>query len=137
MEGGETTEVTSSSSSGAYDAPFGFPKRDPLKIDNSDTVEKNTRAVRDKKFPKYGGPGAKFVKVKSKCKKFPYCNQGDINALEFFEREMIKEAVGNTAKRLKVETYVIKNLIAKELGYITEQDEKNGFITFNIPNNTL
>jgi hypothetical protein len=137
MEGGEATEATSASSSGAYDAPFGFPKRDPLKIDNPDTVEKNTRAVRDKKFPKYGGPGAKFVKVKSKCKKFPYCNQGDINALEFFERDMIKEAVDRTAKKLKVETYVVKNMIAKELGYITEQDEETGFITFNLPDDAF
>jgi len=133
MEGGETTEVTSASSSGAYDAPFGFPKRDPLKIDNPETVDKNTRAVRDKKFPKYGGPGAKFVKIKSKCKKFPYCNQGDINALEFFERDMIKEAIDRTAKKLKVETYVVKNLVAKELGYITEQDEEEGFVTFELP----
>ena len=137
MEGGETTEATSASSSGAYDAPFGFPKRDPLKIDNPETVDKNTRAVRDKKFPKYGGPGAKFVKVKSKCKKFPYCNQGDINALEFFERDMIKEAVDRTAKKLKVETYVVKNMIAKELGYITEQDEETGFITFNLPDDAF
>jgi hypothetical protein len=133
MEGGETTEVTSASSSGAYDAPFGFPKRDPLKIDNPETVDKKTRAVRDKKFPKYGGPGAKFVKIKSKCKKFPYCNQGDINALEFFERDMIKEAIDRTAKKLKVETYVVKNLVAKELGYITEQDEEEGFVTFELP----
>lgn len=137
MEGGETTEVTSASSSGAYDAPFGFPKRDPLKIDNPETVDKNTRAVRDKKFPKYGGPGAKFVKIKSKCKKFPYCNQGDINALEFFERDMIKEAIDRTAKKLKVETYVVKNLVAKELGYITEQDEEEGFVTFELPDDAF
>jgi hypothetical protein len=27
-------------------------------------------------------PNGEFVEVKAKCKKFPYCNQGDINALK-------------------------------------------------------
>src|SRR5210317_1098240 len=40
IEGGEATEATTSSSSGVYDAPFGGPKKDPLKLSNPDTVEK-------------------------------------------------------------------------------------------------
>ena len=124
MEGGETTEVTSASSSGSYDAPFGFPKKDPLKLDNPDTVEKNTRAVKDKNFPKYGGKGGKYVKVKKKCSKFPYCNQGDINSLEFFEREMVKEMISNVATKTNVEEYVVRNIVAERLGFITEQEEE-------------
>ena len=64
-------EATTASSSGPYDAPFGGPKKDPLKLSNPDTVEKELRSVRDKNFPKYGGPGGKFVKIKNKCKTFP------------------------------------------------------------------
>ncbi len=121
--GGEATEATTSSSAGVYDAPFGGPKKDPLKLSNPDTVEKELRSVKDKNFPKYGGPGGKFVKIKKKCSKFPYCNQGDINALEFFERDIVKEMVTNTAKKTNVEEYVIRNIIAKELGYIQEQEQ--------------
>lgn len=131
--GGETTEATTSSSAGVYDAPFGAPKKDPLKLSNPDTVEKELRAVKDKNFPKYGGPGGKFVKVKKKCSKFPYCNQGDINALEFFERDMVKEMVTKTAKSVKTEEYVVRNIIAKELGYIREQYGE--YVTISLPNN--
>lgn len=131
-KGGETTEVTSSSSAGVYDMPFGSPKKDPLKLSNPDTVEKELRSVRDKNFPKYGGKGAKFVKVKKKCSKFPYCNQGDINALQLFERDIVKEMVTRTAKTAKVEEYVIRNIIAKELGYIQEQEDGE-YVTFEFP----
>tara|TARA_B110000858_G_scaffold53323_2_gene61946 strand:+ start:660 stop:2144 length:1485 start_codon:yes stop_codon:yes gene_type:complete len=130
-KGGETTEATTSSSVGVYDAPFGSGKKDPLKLSNPDTVEKELRSVRDKNFPKFGGKGGKYVKVKKKCSKFPYCNQGDINSLEFFERAMVKEMITNTAKKTKVKEYVVKNIIAKELGYITEQDDEE--ITINLP----
>ena len=130
--GGEATEATTSASAGVYDAPFGGPKKDPLKLSNPDTVEKELRSVKDKNFPKYGGPGAKFVKIKSKCKKFPYCNQGDINALEFFEREVVKEIVSNTAEKANVEEYVVRNIIAKELGYIQEQEDGE-IVTIEFP----
>ena len=106
-----------------YDAPFGGPKKDPLKLSNPDTVEKELRSVKDKNFPKFGGKGGKFVKIKKKCSKFPYCNQGDINALQIFERDIVKEMVTNTAKRTNLEEYVVRNIIAKELGYIQEQEE--------------
>lgn len=130
--GGEATEATTSSSAGVYDAPFGGPKKDPLKLSNPDTVEKELRSVKDKNFPKFGGKGGKFVKIKKKCSKFPYCNQGDINALEFFEREVVKEMVTNTAKKTNVEEYVIRNIIAKQLGYIKEQEDGE-FVTINFP----
>jgi len=130
--GGEATEATTSSSAGVYDAPFGGPKKDPLKLSNPDTVEKELRSVRDKNFPKFGGKGGKYVKVKKKCSKFPYCNQGDINALEFFEREMVKEIVSNTAKKTNVDEYVVRNIIAKELGYIQEQEDGE-IITIELP----
>ena len=131
--GGEATEATTSASAGVYDAPFGGPKKDPLKLSNPDTVEKELISTKPG-FPRYGGPGGKFVKIKSKCKKFPYCNQGDINALQIFERDIVKEMVTNTAKRTNLEEYVIRNIIAKELGYIQEQEDgEEHFATFEFP----
>jgi hypothetical protein len=92
-------EATEQTAVGAGGGGFGFdvplfgktPKgrKDPLKIEGPKSIQKS-RAVTDKKFPKWGGPGGVFIKVKEKCKKFPYCNQGDINAIEPL-RESIKE----------------------------------------------
>jgi hypothetical protein len=121
----ETKEATTSASVGAYDAPFGGPKKDPLKLSNPKTVEKELRSVKDKKFPKFGGPDGKYVRIKDKCKKFPYCNQGDIGALEFFEQDTIKEAIENIALKTTFPINAIKSIILHELEEKTlmEQDE--------------
>jgi len=95
----ESKEATTSSSVGVYDAPIGGGRKDPLQIDTPDGVYKKLRSVQDKNFPKYGGKDGKYVKVKDKCKKFPYCNQGDINALEFFEKREVKEAIMRVSKK--------------------------------------
>lgn len=87
----EVKEATTASSSGAYDAPFGDGGKNPLKIKGEKSI-KNSRAVKDKNFPKWGGPESIFIKIKDKCKKYPYCNQGDINAIELLEiQDEIKE----------------------------------------------
>ena len=87
----EDEEVTEIIDPGAYDTPFGDGGKNPLKINGEKSI-KNSRAVKDKNFPKWGGPDSVFIKIKEKCKKFPYCNQGDINAIELLEiREEIKE----------------------------------------------
>jgi hypothetical protein len=70
----EATEATSTSSSGQYSTPA--------------FVAKNSKNWRGGKKPIF--PGGKFVKVKEKCKKFPYCNQGDINALKLTESDVNK-----------------------------------------------
>jgi len=130
----EATEATGTASAGAYDVAFGAPKKDPLKLSNPKTVDKELRSVRDKKFPKLGGPGSTYVRIKDKCKKFPYCNQGDINALEFFENKTIKSVIQNVSKQTNLQEFVIKNIIAKELGYIKEQDgNEPKFVTFELP----
>ena len=131
----ETTEATTSSSVGAYDVAFGAPKKDPLKLSNPKTVYRELRAVKDKNFPKYGGPGGKYVRIKDKCKTFPYCNQGDINALEFFESDMVKEAIENISLRQSLPINVIKSIVLHEFEekFIKEQEEEN-FTTFELPN---
>ena len=59
-------------------------------------------------------PGGKFVQVKKKCKKFPYCNQGDINALKIFENEVVKKAITNISKTQNISENVIKNILIYE-----------------------
>ena len=111
----ESKEATTSSSVGAYDAPFGGPKKDPLQIDTPKNVYSKLRSVKDKNFPKLGGPGGKYVKIKDKCKKFPYCNQGDINALEFFENNVVKEAIKQVSKKYNLDSSFIKGVIMEKL----------------------
>ena len=101
----EVGEATSTASSGAYSTPRFWAKN-----------KKNQRFASKRLMP-----GAKYVKVKDKCKKFPYCNQGDISALEIWEKEIMRESAKNVAKKTgkKVDlniTYKIKGFNARELG---------------------
>jgi hypothetical protein len=119
----EVEEATTSSSSGAYDVPaFGrTPKggrRDPLKIDGPDSIYKG-RAVKDKKFPKWGGPGGVFVKIKEKCKKFPYCNQGNTGALEFIKEDKeIQNAINEVSKNTGIPKNEIQKIVLNEIKQI-------------------
>ena len=113
----ELDEITDASSSGAYDVPlFGGTKgrKSPLSIGGPDTIYKG-RAVKDKKFPKWGGPGGKFVKIKDKCKKFPYCTQGDMSALELMESQEIKSAIKETAKKYGLSNKEVSNLVLNQI----------------------
>lgn len=117
----EFKEATDASSSGSYDVPlFGkTPKgrRDPLRIDGEKSI-KQSRAVKDKKFPKWGGPNSVFIKIKDKCKKFPYCNQGDINAIELLEIEELNEAISEISKELGVPYKEIEKIVLNEIKQI-------------------
>lgn len=94
----EASEATSSSSTGQYSTPA--------------FVAKNSKNWRGNKKPLY--PGGKFVKIKDKCKKFPYCNQGDIKALKLFENDTIKKSIKNISKKYGVNENVIKSIIVHE-----------------------
>jgi hypothetical protein len=118
---GEFTEATTSdvSASGQYDTPFGGgPKgrRNPLKIDGPKSI-KNSRAVKDKNFPKWGGPDAVFVKIKEKCKKFPYCNQG-IDAIELLEMDELNVAITETSKKFGIPKKEIEKMVLNEINKI-------------------
>jgi len=107
---------------GEYDVPlFGTsPKgrKTPLKIDGPDSIYKG-RAVTDKDFPKWGGPDSVFVKVKEKCKKFPYCNQGDINALEFIkEDDELHLTIKETAKKYGIPYKHMESIVLNEINKI-------------------
>lgn len=112
----EATEATDASSSGAFDVPlFGKTtkgRKNPLSIGGPETI-KNSRAVKDKNFPKWGGPDSVFVKIKEKCKKFPYCNQGDIRNIE-----PLREAIESTSKKYGISKDEVENIILNEIKQI-------------------
>lgn len=80
----EMDESTSIASVGAGGHGSGFAYIDPYgkgyhKEKNWGTWAKNEESMIHNQKPWW--PGGSFVTVKKKCQKFPYCNQGDINAL--------------------------------------------------------
>ena len=60
-------------------------------------------------------PGAKRVQVKKKCKKFPYCNQGDIKALKIFENESVQNAIDSVSSMYNLDKNYISNIIFDEI----------------------
>ena len=60
-------------------------------------------------------PGAKRVQVKKKCKKFPYCNQGDIRALKIFENESVQNAIDSVSSMYKLDKNFVSNIIFNEI----------------------
>jgi hypothetical protein len=113
----EIDEVTTSSSSGQYDVPFGSGGKNPLKIGGEKSI-KQSRAVKDKNFPKWGGPKGVFIKIKEKCKKFPYCNQGDINAIEMLEYDELNESIKSVSKKTGIPHHEIENIVINEINKI-------------------
>ena len=95
----EFDEATTAASSGQYSTPKIWAKD-----------EKNWRGKAKTQFP-----GGKFVKVKERCKKFPYCNQGDINALDLTGNKMVKAAITEVAKKTGKDRTYIKELVKKEI----------------------
>lgn len=109
----EATEQIGGGGGFDYDVPA-FAKtpkgrKNPLSIEGEKSV-KSSRAVTDKNFPKWGGPDSVFIKVKEKCKKFPYCNQGDINAIE-----PLKEAIEHSAKKYGLPVSEIEKMVLNEI----------------------
>ena len=96
----EATESTGTGSSGSYVTTAAWAKS---------TNKKDWRGKSKTQIP-----GGKFVQVKQKCKKFPYCNQGDIKALKIFENEKVKKAIQNISERHNISENVIKSIIAYE-----------------------
>ena len=106
-------EALGGTAMGDYDVPFlgATPKgrKSPLAIGGPESVKKS-RAVKDKNFPKWGGPGGIFIKIKDKCKKFPYCNQGDINAIE-----ILKESISDISNETGIPKKAIEEIVINEI----------------------
>ena len=127
-------EMTDASSSGSYDMPFNSQnKSNPLKIDGVKSI-KNSRAIVNKDFPKWGGPDGVYVQIKEKCKKFPYCNQGDVNALEILENN---ELINEVSNHFKINSKTLKQIILREtmkpfkntLNYIIKDEVKKQILS--------
>jgi len=114
---GEFTEAmtASVSAAGAYDAPFGDGSGNPLKVGGEKTVKKRMKTMRKNKFPMWGGPEGVYVAIKDKCKKYPYCNQGDVNALEFYENDQLIESVKEISKKYTLPYSEVEKLVIKEI----------------------
>ena len=123
LKSSEVKEVTGAGvSAGAmYDAPIGHKQKDPLAIDNppskkgsnesaSITAASSKDMIATKKgFPRYGGPDAKFVEIKDKCKTFPYCNQ-----MSGLDNLTLKEAIERAAKKYGITTKQVEEILLKE-----------------------
>jgi predicted transcriptional regulator len=97
----ETKEGASTTSSGQYLGPKMWAKS---------TKKKDWGPSRKTQIP-----GGKFVQVKKKCKKFPYCNQGDINALKIFENEGLRKVITNISESYGLTENYIRNIIYLEM----------------------
>lgn len=97
----ETKEATGAASSGSYSQPSIWAKS---------TNKKDWAAARKTQIP-----GGQFVTVKKKCKNFPYCNQGDINALKLWENETMKKVISNVCDKTGFNENVVKAIIQYEL----------------------
>ena len=100
-EKGEFKEATSSASSGSYVGTSFLAK------------SQSKKDWRGASKPLY--KGGKFVRVKKKCKTFPYCNQGDIKALDLWEDDKLTEAIKNVAKKKNIHENVVRAIILHEI----------------------
>lgn len=102
----EATEATGSGSVGGYETPAMWAKS---------TKKKDWGPSRKTQYK-----GGSFVKVKKKCTKFPYCNQGDINALKLTKNESVKEAIKSVSKKLDLDENIIINILEREYKRISK-----------------
>jgi hypothetical protein len=97
----ETKEATGAGAGvGAYETPKAWAKS----MDKKDWRGKSKTQI----------PGGKFVQVKKKCKRFPYCNQGDTKALNFFNEETTKKIINSMTSKYGLSENEIKQIILKE-----------------------
>jgi len=128
----EMDEATAAANAGAFAAPLGFdPRFKKKKKEKKEEVGEATTAASSGQYSgpqiwakneknwrgaaKTQWPGGQFVKVKKRCRKFPYCNQGDINALDLTENKKINAAIQEVSKKTGKESKYVKELVKKEI----------------------
>ena len=99
IEKGEFKEATGAASAGQYSGPM--------------FLAKDSKNWRGGAKPLY--KGGKFVRVKKKCKNFPYCNQGDIKALKMWEDNNLTEAIKNVAKNKNIHENIVRAILLHEI----------------------
>jgi hypothetical protein len=97
----EAKEATGSGSVGGYSSPSMWAKS---------TKKKDWGPSRKTQIP-----GGGFVKIKKRCTKFPYCNQGDINNIKISKNESVQDAIRNVSKKMKISEDRIKKILEQEI----------------------
>ena len=97
----ETKEAMGSSSSGSYETPKMWAKS---------TNKKDWRGKAKTQIP-----GGKFVQVKKKCKKFPYCNQGDMGALTLSNESISDKVLKTLSEKYNLSENVIRTILSNHL----------------------
>ena len=105
----EVEEATTSGSVGGYESPSMWAKS---------TKKKDWGPSRKTQIP-----GGGFVKIKKKCTKFPYCNQGDINNIKISKNESVKEAIKNVSRKTGVSKNVIMTILEHEYEKINKRQK--------------
>jgi hypothetical protein len=100
LEKVEATEATGSGSVGGYETPAMWAKS---------TKKKDWGPSRKTQIP-----GGGFVKIKKKCTKFPYCNQGDISNLKISKNESVKNAIKSVSNKLGISESTIITILEHE-----------------------
>jgi len=103
----EAKEAATSGNVGGYQTPSMWAKS---------TSKKDWGPSRKTQYP-----GGGFVKIKKKCTKFPYCNQGDINNLKISKNESVKEAIQQVSKKLGLTEDVIITILEHEYEMINKR----------------
>ena len=103
----ETKEATGSGSVGGYESPSMWAKS---------TKKKDWGPSRKTQYK-----GGSFVKVKKKCTKFPYCNQGDINALILSKNESVKEAIKSISTKYNISENFIISILENEYSKLNKR----------------
>ena len=106
----EAKEATSSGAIGGYSTPSMWAKS---------TSKKDWGPSRKTQYK-----GGSFVQVKKKCTKFPYCNQGDINALKLTKNESVKEAIKRVAEKTNLSENVIRTILEHEYEKMNKRRNK-------------
>jgi hypothetical protein len=132
-KGGETDESTGSGSAGGFSQPlFSTTKKDVEEITKVEATEATGSAssgsystpaawAKSTKKKDWGGksktqiPGGKFVQVKKKCKKFPYCNQGDMGALTLSNESVSDKVIKTLSEKYNLSENVIRTILSNHL----------------------
>jgi hypothetical protein len=105
----EATEATGSGSTGGYESPAMWAKS---------TKKKDWGPSRKTQIP-----GGGFVKIKKKCTKFPYCNQGEISNLKISKNESVKEAIKRVASKMGVNESTIITILEHEYEKVNKRQK--------------
>lgn len=118
----QISEMTTTDSTGAFDKPSFFAKgkgKESLKQMRAKTNPLFRRNL-------WGGPDSKYVEINDKCKKFPYCTQGDPNNYKIVEDNgELMAVIKNVSKKYNISEEKVTSLIIEQIVDIYNKTEQN------------